>query len=60
MPTVMTAKTVGIVVTITGTNINAHAEHVLLHAQTMIALMQRTVANVKHAFSIKESGARTA
>ena len=60
MPTMMTVKTVGIAVTTIGTNIGAIAEHVLLHAQMMIALKQRTVANVKHAFSTKESGARTA
>ena len=60
MPTTKTAKTAGIAVTITGTNINAHAELALIPAQTMIALTQHIVANVKHAFSIKESGARTA
>ena len=59
MPTMKTVKTVGIAVTIIGTNINAIAEHVLLHAQTMIALMKHIAANVKHALSTK-SGARTA
>ena len=50
MPITMTAKNAGIAVTIIGTNIGAIAEHVLLHAQMMIALKQRTVVNVKHAF----------
>ena len=60
MPTTKTAKTAGIAVTIIGTNINAIAEHVHLHAQMMIALKQHIAANVMGAFSTKQYGARTA